>query len=66
MEVLKPPAGVLVRLGSFVVHIEEYLSSSGHSYDLIAAKDCLNDPQVKEWFEGMAKMALLPVKRSTS
>lgn len=32
-DVLKPSVGLLVKLGSALVHIEEYLSPHGHPYD---------------------------------
>ena len=62
-DVLKPPATLLVKLGSLAVHIEEMLSEKGHRFDMSAIESILGDPEVKAWLKEMGKMALLPVRR---
>jgi hypothetical protein len=60
---LAPSATLLIKLGSAVVHADEYLSDKGHDFDRQTFHALLNDPEVKEWLEAMNKQALLPVKR---
>jgi len=60
-DVLKPSVGLLVKIGSIAVHIEEFFSPHGHPYDKVAAEQLLNDPEVKEWISQMG--AMLPRKR---
>jgi hypothetical protein len=58
---LKPSLSLLVKLGSAVVHIEEFLSPQGHEFDKHALDTLLHDPEVKTWLKQMG--AFLPVKR---
>ena len=51
------------KLGSLIVHLEEYLES-GHDYDLIAARQMQDDSEVVAWREEMDRQGLLPKKRS--
>ena len=61
---LKPSAKLLIKLGSIVVHYEEMLSAKGNiGFDKPAIDTLTNDPEVREWFAAMNKMAFLPVKR---
>ncbi len=60
---LKPSAGVLVKLGSIVVHLEEARSKDVHEFDLHALKSLLSDTEIIRWLKAMDKMALLPKKR---
>ena len=60
---LKPAPALLIKIGSMVVHLEEMLSSKGHEFDKHALDTLTNDPEVREWFAAMTKMAFLPVKR---
>ncbi len=61
-DVLNPNAGLLCKLGSLVVHVEESLET-GETLDISAIRGLLADPEVSEWRKGMDAMALLPVKR---
>jgi len=61
--VLKPSVGILIKLGSIAVHVEEALSPKGHGYDVVVLKALLSDPELAEWRKGMDKLALLPLKR---
>lgn len=60
---LQPSVTLLIKLGSAIVHADEFLSPKGHPFDKEAFMSCLNDPEVKEWIVEMTKMAFLPVKR---
>jgi hypothetical protein len=60
---LIPPLGLLVKLGSIVVHVDEMLSPLGHGYDKLTVQASLQDPEVREWIAEMTRQALLPVKR---
>ena len=64
-EVLKPPASLLCKLGSIVVHVEEMLSDDGHEFDKAAIESLLKDYEVAEWLVGMEDLAMLPVKRTS-
>ena len=63
MDPLQPSAALLVKIGSLVVHLEEAMSTKGHHFDKAAIQSLQSDPEVKQWFEDMTMMALLPVKR---
>jgi len=62
-DILNPPATLLVKLGSFVVHVQEADSASGHEFDWAAIRGLLADPELLDWLEAMDAMALLPEKR---
>ena len=61
---LQPSAQLLIKLGSIIVHADEFTSDGGHELDLGAMRGVMSDPEVKEWLEQMNSMAFLPVKRS--
>ena len=63
-DVLKPTPQLLIKLGSIIVHYEELNSPLGHALDKAAIDALMENDDVKEWFEGMTKMAFLPVKRN--
>jgi len=63
-DMMKPDAALLVKLGSIVVHFDEYTGVRGHAYDLHTARQLLDDPDVKVWIAEMTKAAMLPQKRS--
>lgn len=60
---LAPPASLLCKLGSIVVHADEGLSPLGHGFDMIALKQLLNDSEVRDWITQMDSMAMIPKKR---
>lgn len=60
----KPELGVLVKLGSIAIHVDEMLSSDGHLFDKVALQQLLNDSEVKDWLRAMDKMGLVPKKRN--
>lgn len=55
-ECLHPPASVLVKLGSLIVHLENNTIWSRQS-----ASELLEDREVQEWLLAMEKLHLLPV-----
>jgi hypothetical protein len=63
-DILKPSPALLCKLGSIIVHAEEGASAQGHPFDVIALRQLLADPEVKQWLDDMAAAALLPVKWS--
>lgn len=62
-DVMKPPMGLLCKLGSIVVHADELTSPDGHEFDREALKSLLGDHEVVSWLKGMRGMALIPEKR---
>lgn len=61
---LSPSVGLLVKLGSIVVHADEYWSPHGHPFDMDAAKTLLADPDVVAWIAAGSAAAMLPKKRN--
>lgn len=59
----KPSATLLCKLGSAVVHADEYFSDKGHEIDRASFVQLLNDPEVQDWIKVMDAMAMLPKKR---
>ena len=64
MDPLKPSADLLVKLGSLLVHYEEYLSPGGRPVDKQVIDSLLADAEVVEWLKAMHKLAYLPKKRT--
>ncbi len=56
------PTKLLARLGSIVVHVDEFLSAGSHPVDREEILQGLRDPDVRTWVRDMG--ALLPHKRS--
>lgn len=52
-----------VKLGSAIVHADEFIETN-HPFDITAFRQCMEDPEVKEWIIAMTKEGFLPVKRS--
>lgn len=63
MDILKPSTTLLIKLGSLIVHYDEFTSHKGHEIDKTTIDSLLKDPEVKEWMEKMNEAALLPIKR---
>lgn len=59
---LKPSVGLLSKLGSIIVHYDEFCAPGGLPVDKDQADALLQDPEVVEWMKDMG--ALLPAKRS--
>lgn len=64
MDALKPELTTLVKLGSLIVHYQEWTSPYGHPSDESAIRNLENDPQVIAWLEQMQKMTFIPLKRT--
>ena len=60
---MKPNQGLLMKLGSIIVHLEEYIETDIHT-DLKAAQALISDAEVVTWLKEMTAKGLLPVKRS--
>jgi hypothetical protein len=56
-----PSLSLLCKLGSIVVHVDEYTSPGGHPIDFQVIRAILDDPEVQTWIKKMGP--LLPVKR---
>jgi hypothetical protein len=63
MNQLQPSVGLLCKLGSIVVLVDEGLSIKGDHFDVETIKNLLNDPELKEWLAMMDRHALIPKKR---
>ena len=63
-DMMNPPLGLLVKLGSIAVHAEELLSPCRHEFDIDALKTLLDDDDVRGWLKQMSRAAFLPVKRN--
>lgn len=60
---LNPNASLLCKLGSILVHFDEYSSPDGRTIDRIEAERLMKDPEVVGWLTGMSRLAMVPVKR---
>ena len=64
MDPLHPPLSLLVKLGSALVHADEFMSPGGHKFDKAALDTVANDVEVEEWLKAMDSMGFLPKRRS--
>lgn len=62
-EAIKPNLSLLMKLGSLIVHYEEFQSEKRHEFDLVAIETLRNDLEVREWFAVMSKNGMVSVKR---
>jgi hypothetical protein len=60
---LRPPLSLLVKVGSLVAHIAEFLSPNGHEFDKAAIRTLLADAEVQTWLKDMDQLGFLPKKR---
>lgn len=58
----KPSMTLLCKLGSIIVHVDEFLSPDGHHLDLGEVKVLIADPDVQQWLKDMGP--LVPKKRN--
>ena len=61
---LQPSPQLLIKLGSLLVHYQEFNAPGGHHLDKAAIDSIESEGEVKEWMESMDSMAFLPKKRS--
>lgn len=59
---LKPSLALLAKLGSIVAHVAEAMGAGGHSFDVVAIKALLLDPEIKAWIKNIGPF--IPVKRT--
>lgn len=64
MSALKPTESLLAKLGSIAVHAEEFIEPDRHLFDKIALEGLLQDPEIREWLNDMALLAMIPHKRN--
>ncbi len=60
---LSPAPGLLCKLASLAVHIDELYSAGGHEFDRAALNTLINDREVQQWIAEMTKLGMAPVKR---
>lgn len=63
VDAFSPPLGLLCKLGSIVVHVDEGSSDAGHAYDWTAARSLIADREVQEWLTAMDAKGFLPKRR---
>jgi len=56
-----PSLPLLMKLGSIIVHVDEWFSEDGRDVDKVVVLRAIDDPEVKQWIKDMG--ALLPLKR---
>lgn len=61
---LAPSASLLCKLASVIVHADEAAGEKGHEFDIDALRSALKDQEVSDWIDAMAKLALVPLKRT--
>lgn len=61
---MNPSISLLIKLGSIVVHADEYTSAGSHDVDREAIRSGLMDDDVQAWIAEMTKLAFLPLKRT--
>ena len=60
----RPNLGLLVKLGSLLVHASEGMDAEGHVFDHIVFANGLKDPEVANWIKQGTKLGLLPLRRN--
>ena len=58
-----PTKGLLMKLGSIVVHADEWTGENPHDVDREAIRGLLDDEEVQEWLKAMTELQLVPQKR---
>lgn len=62
-DIYTPSIGLVAKLGSIIVHVEEGVSANGHDFDWMAIRSLLSDREIKAWMSACRRRGLLPVKR---
>jgi len=60
-DAFKPSIALLSKLGSLIVHADEFMSVGGHTVDRETFRNLLANPDVQQWMKAMGP--LLPLKR---
>lgn len=63
VDTFAPPIGLIAKVGSILVHVDEGLSDDGHRFDWTAVRSLLADREVQQWITALQSHALVPVKR---
>jgi hypothetical protein len=63
MDELKPSPQLLIKLGSLIVHYQEWTSDAGHILDKSAIDSIERDEEFIQWIKQMDGNAFLPKKR---
>lgn len=61
---LMPDAAMLIKIGSLIVHYQEYTSPAGHTFDKTAIDTLEADKDVQQWLYAMSEKGFLPLKRN--
>ena len=56
-------SSLICKLGSIVVHAQEFFSADGHQFDKEALLSLLSDHEVEAWIKELEKLAMVPKKR---
>ena len=59
----RPDLKLLVKIGSALVHADEFMGPKGHELDKTAYDDLMRDAEVKTWLSDLTAKGYLPVKR---
>ena len=63
MNALTPEPSLLAKIGSIVIHCDEFMSEESHPFDANALHTLVHDPEVVEWLQHMRTLAMIPEKR---
>lgn len=63
VDTFAPPIGLLAKLGSIIVHVDEGSGAGGHQFDWSAVGSLIADREVQDWLVGMDGAGLLPKRR---
>lgn len=64
VDTFAPPIGLLAKLGSIIVHVDEGSGQGGHQFDWVVVRSLIADREVQDWLEGMDAKGFLPKRRS--
>jgi hypothetical protein len=64
VDTFAPPIGLLCKLGSIVVHVDEGCGEGGHAFDWSAVGSLIADREVQDWLASMDAKGFLPKRRS--
>ena len=56
---------VCARIGSALVHAEEFMSVRGHTFDKESFNAIMNDDDIRAWLKKLDDIGLLPKKRDS-
>lgn len=59
----KLTAALAAKIGSILVHVDEFTSSDAHQFDLATMQALIVQPDVQDWLQQLSAMSLVPKKR---